>query len=203
MWILTKFALLFFIIGLFSIIFMFEQRARANTCDMQVQRIADSIAGRLAQILDSPVEDEQRSFPFEIGLQLGQNDVGRYYVNITDRQIRGTTKGIILVDVAPSNVRNCQGFAKVDYSDKNVTLDSIRTYQKTLSRYEDRIIQLNPSDLDDAKRTYYLTMIKCSEKVYQGRKYLYIQDCNQKDFKACWSFDEVGSVIDQTCGFNT
>ncbi|MFH1750789.1 MAG: hypothetical protein ABH863_03865, partial [Candidatus Micrarchaeota archaeon] len=117
MWILTKFALLFFIVSLFAIIFIFEQNARSQTCRMQSQRIADGIANRLSQILDSPVDDEQRSFPFELGLQLGQNDLGRYVVNITDRAYKDRENaGKILIDVVPANVRGCNGARVVEYS---------------------------------------------------------------------------------------
>jgi hypothetical protein len=207
MWILTKFALLFFIMSLFAIIFIFEQNARSQTCLTQTQRIANGITNRLSQILDSPVEDEQRSFPFELGLPLGGGDVARYKVNLTNRvTVPGDTviKGRLIVDVIPANVKNCIGSGVVSYSGRDVELFSFpeRTSTKTLNAFKDKTITLSPSELDEGIRSYYLTMIKCAEKKFNGKKYMFIQDCSQKDFNDCFTFTEGGeSDIDAKCGF--
>ncbi|MEK6953450.1 MAG: hypothetical protein AABX01_00460 [Candidatus Micrarchaeota archaeon] len=210
MWILTKFALLFFIMSLFAIIFIFEQNARSQTCLTQTQRIANGITNRLSQILDSPVEDEQRSFPFELGLPLGGGDVARYKVNLTNRVTNPepgdtTIKGRLIVDVIPANVKNCIGSGVVSYSGRNVELFSLpeRTSTKTLNAFKDKTITLSPSELDEGIRSYYLTMIKCGEKKFNGQKYMFIQDCSQKDFNKCFTFtqDDPESNINAKCGF--
>ncbi len=201
MWILTKFALIFFIVSLFAIIFVFEQNERAKVCDVQVQRIADGIIGRLAQILDSPVEDEQRSYIFEGGIQLAGPDRTRYWVNVTNRiPLSEPNKGKIVVEVVPAGVRGCMGSSVVNYVDKEVNLIGTRTDSRTIAGFKDEVLMLSPSDVQENKRSYYLISIKCGEKKFGGRKYLFIQDCLQLDSNACLSFNT--DVVNTACGFS-
>lgn len=201
MWILTKFALIFFIMSLFAIIFMFEQNERANLCTQQVQKVADGIANRLEQIIDSPVEDEQRSFVFEGGIPLGSRDVTRYYVNISKSEVQGEPDtGRILIDAVPTGVKGCFGRATVPYIKKKLTLDSpYRFITRTVSKYKEDIITLSPSDLDENKRTFFLIAIKCGSKTYPPEKFLFIQDCTHRDPNDCWSFE--ADAVNQSCGF--
>ncbi|MFH0971245.1 MAG: hypothetical protein V1835_01630 [Candidatus Micrarchaeota archaeon] len=200
MWILTKFAMLFFIIALFSIIFIFERAERDVSCRMQVQQIADSIANRVHQVLNSPVEDEQRSYVFEMGIPLGKSDVATYLVNITSMEFTNGEKKLSIW-VAPNGVPNCEGSAVVDYSDMAVFLNPpSRIAIVTKASYTARILAMRPSDRDANERSFYMMMIKCGEKCFPSRKYMFIQDCTRSDPKECFNFDT--EDINNVCGFD-
>lgn len=200
MWMLTKFAMLFFIVGLFAIIFVFEQNARSESCKAQAQKIAFGIENRIAQILESPVEDEQRAFVFELGIPLGKDDVTRYTVNLTKRELKGETDtGVLQIAVIPEGVKNCEGSARIGYAKKKVRMFSERSEEWETSQYRFELVQLNPSDRDADLRSYFLVAIKCSEKAFGGQKYLFLQDCTQNDPGRCFSFETAD--VDGVCGF--
>ncbi len=204
MWILTKFAMLFFIIGLFLIIFVFEQRERDLVCSSQANRIASDIAGRIRQIVDSPVEDEQRSYAFGIGIPLGGSDDSRYFANITYQRHKPSGMQKIIVDVWVPSVGGCNGFATVDFVNKSVRLFPVSNAFLSSANnvnYESSRIALHPSDKEESVRSRYVVAIKCSSKIsYPPDKFLFIQDCSQRDPDACISFDGTNEIV-CACGF--
>jgi hypothetical protein len=203
MFILTKFAMLFFIMALFTIILIFEQNTRNLSCSQQTQIVANRIANRIAQVIDSPAEDEQRSFVFENSIVLGKNDEAKYTVNITYREHLSKAQKI-LIDVVPRGVDKCNTMAVVDFTNKTVTLAS-RPGQIITSinhaNYKDEVMQLNPSAPTQNERSTYLTIIKCGSKRYPPSQYLFLEDCVQKNPINCLNFDTPGSGVMEKCGF--
>ncbi|MBI5224474.1 hypothetical protein HY989_01240 [Candidatus Micrarchaeota archaeon] len=203
MWILTKFGMLFFIVGLFSIIFVFQDNAKKQSCTTQAQGIADSISNKINQIVDSPIEDEQRSIVFDKSIPLGKEQGTGYFVSINDTQYKNTPKsGALIIEVTSKSYKYCSGASRVDYSKTTVSLfpsSNERSFQSATSKYNINSIVFSPSDNDPAKISYYLVAIKCSSKSYPPTKYLYIQDCTQNDPNLCYSFNT--AEIDDKCGF--
>ncbi|MEK6843540.1 MAG: hypothetical protein AABY04_03550 [Candidatus Micrarchaeota archaeon] len=200
MWILTKFGMLFFIIGLFTIIFVFQDNAKKKSCSDQAQGIADSIANKLNQIVDSPVEDEQRSIVFDRAIKLGKEQETGYYVTLNDTRPKiSHLSGALIIEVISKSYKYCTGASRVDYMDTLVTLSSIRFNPFSNSRYDINSSVFSPSDTDPTKVSYYLVAIKCSSKSYPPIKFVYIQDCLQNDPNLCFSFDT--DEIEEKCGF--
>jgi hypothetical protein len=203
MFILTKFAMLFFIMALFTIILIFEQNTRNLSCSQQAQIVANRIANRIAQVIDSPAEDEQRSFVFENSIVLGKSDEARYSVNITYREYASKAQKII-IDIVPKGVSKCNTMAVVDFTNKTVSLASrpgqvINTINH--ANFKDEVMQLNPSAQTQNERSTYLTIIKCGSKSYPPRQYLFLEDCVQKDPTLCLNFESAEVNRPDVCGF--
>ncbi|MFH1257843.1 MAG: hypothetical protein ABIG96_00865 [Candidatus Micrarchaeota archaeon] len=204
MWMLTKFAMLFFIFALFSIILVFEQRERGNVCKLQAQRIADSIANRLNQIIDSPVEDEQRSYVFEPSLNVGRDDDARYGVNVTYRHYKDDNKQSLIVEVLSPGISDCYGVARTDFKGKDVRLHSFVRNNIIVDKaaYNETILPLSPSDKVPLDKTVYMIAIKCGSKTsYPPDKFLFIEDCMHNDPDQCLNFDTPPVNEEETCGF--
>ncbi|MFH1107395.1 MAG: hypothetical protein V1787_05880 [Candidatus Micrarchaeota archaeon] len=217
LWMLTKFGMVFFIIALAAIIFSFEISAREKICDDQSQAIASAIAGRLAQVIESPAEDEQRVYPFPPGLSLGRADNVRYYVNITDHKLvsgcTGMCDGRLVIDVAPASEKSCTGSASVPYSRLFLHLTpSVDSRGVIADPYGfGEILRFSPSDIDPAKKSFYLVTIKCGYKLAPPGderyvRHLYIQDCAHPEIGQCMQLtdDNIAGnspVAENICGF--
>ncbi len=192
LWILSKFGLVFFLFAIAGFIMVFATRAKDTMCSQQAQAIADSIGGKISQVVNSPLDDEKRIEPLKSGITLAQGYLVGYNVTISVVFHDGDTSkpGDILVDVK-SKRGNCEGYSRVPFS--------TNTRIQLLSAISDRIAPNNrggedmrvlPSTTTQGQKSYYLVILKCkNEQQWEPWHYLLIQDCMHNHLDKCMSFN--------------
>jgi hypothetical protein len=208
LWMLTKFGMIFFIVALSAIILSFETSTKNNVCKDQANSIAYSIASRITQVLESPAEDEQRTYAFPGGLSLGRSDRVRYNVQITDRKDSpGATAGRLIVNVSPSSSLACQGASSVPYKDFIIHQNAAGGRSVGV----DKVLTFSPSNLDFNLKSFYLVILKCGNKLHPPgtggyERHLFINDCVNPDIDGCnvVKDGEAGNgpmAVEDICGF--
>ncbi len=213
LWMLTKFGMIFFIVALSAIVFSVELRAKDSICKDQSNAIAQAISSRITQVLESPAEDEQRTYAFPGGLSLGRSDRVRYLVQVTDRRKAGAVdEGRLIVNVSPSSGQKCEGASSVPYKGFAVKLiQGPRPLDPPTGNPQ--TLTFSPSDLTYEKKSFYMVAIKCASKTTPpgaGQpRFLYVQDCTHENVIAppggvgCLSItsDPPDPDIESNCGF--
>jgi len=184
---LTRFAMVFFIMSLALIVLMFSSTEQKGLCRTQAELAARQIASSINQVLTSPAEDERKLIPLVAALNVGEQDMARYTVNITKRYDSKT----LVIGVAAQS-KECVAFQSVGYG--NITEDNVKFVPSHnppgMSEDEDphlikesfganvfKTLQLTPSTPSD--RTSYLVVLKCRDKSrFRGENFLYLQNCN-------------------------
>ncbi len=179
LWMLTKFAMVFFIIMLAGIMISFSDAQKESICQTQARSMARNIAATLTNIVNSPVEDERKVFALESSLSVGKTQLERYFINITNipnKDDPSTTldeskSGSLVVHVLSGTL--CEGYARASYDANMVMVDPV----SLLSRWKANTdLQLRPSDIQN--RDYYLIIAKCRPKVNGFTNFLYMHQCN-------------------------
>ncbi|MBI2444982.1 hypothetical protein HYV43_01185 [Candidatus Micrarchaeota archaeon] len=173
---LTKFAMVFFIITLAAIMVSFSDAQKESICRTQAQSMARNIAATLTNVINSPVEDERKVYTLESSLSVGKSQLERYSINITNipsSATDGQGSGSLVVHVQSGS--GCEGYARAVY-DKSIILADPVTM---LSRWQaEANLVLKPSDLQ--WRDYYLVMAKCRPKKSGSVSYLYARSCGER-----------------------
>lgn len=212
LWMLTKFGMLFFIMALFAIIFVYQTAQQKQTCQSEAAGISGGIAGRIAEVIQSPAEDEARAYPLPPSFSLGRENKARYYVNVTLLEKTGPAaqagkEGSIIVEVAPSTAE-CKVGPGVPFSGlEGVLLRGGKVRQEgqvargTLTR---TVMELNPNRIVQstgvAVRSEYLMIIRCGSKTLPKKSYLFLQDCTQPEVSSCLDFSD--KEIACACGWD-
>lgn len=118
LWMLTKMAMLFFIVALAFIMTGFGTQEKKAVCAAQAQAVAGSIASSVSQVVNAPAEDERRIFPLEAVLSVGSLEYSRYVVFITDSRepSQGGSAGRNFVSITvQGRDRDCTGTASAPY----------------------------------------------------------------------------------------
>ena len=182
---LTRFAMVFFIMSLALIVLMFSSTEQKGLCRTQAELAARQIASSINQVLTSPAEDERKLIPLVAALNVGEQDMARYTVNITQRHDLKT----LVIGVAAQS-KECVAFQSVGYGDvaqDNVLFqpshvpsdqtDSKHLMEERFGSEVFKTLQLTPSTPSD--RTSYLVVLKCRDKSsFRGENFLYLQNCN-------------------------
>ncbi len=179
---LTKFAMIFFIGALALILFSVADIEKEGLCNVAAERTNEMISSALIQMVDSPVEDERRIIPLEPALSIGNEELSRYEVNVTEyddgerRELRIET----MVTKA-----NCGAGGKVPLNSGTIL--------KMIDSDDAPSFTLNPSkpSTSQQQRTKFLVIIKCREKTAGKKEYLYLADCKQADPALCTGFKDV------------
>ncbi|VVB67746.1 Uncharacterised protein [Candidatus Norongarragalina meridionalis] len=191
LWMLTKFAMIFFIGALALILLGMSSREQTGLCDEQSGRVESSISGAVVQVLSSPIEDERKVYPFEPSLSFGRSDFELYSVNIT-KHVTDETKSFI-VDVLPrSPTCKASGSVGID-ADVKVHLSGSRLSQSS----EGPRLTLEPSNAK--ARSYYLVIIKCATKKWPTERHLFLQDCTSNNPAECITLET--DTIAACCGW--
>lgn len=224
LWMLTKFGLIFFIVALAAIVFLFEVQARSKICSDQTRAITDAVTGRIAQVLNSPVEDERRVYAFPLALVLGRNDLTRYTVDLTLFHSAGTGgyfqtmgSGKIIVNASPAGEPGCEAGSSIPFTNFIVMLNpsSARSLDpQAVGTPSNRIVMhFSPSTLTGTEPSKYLIIIKCGNKNNPPgspsfKRFLLFQDCSHDDVNQCEALakhlpDTPQASLDTTdlCGF--
>lgn len=177
LWMLTKFAMVFFIILLAVIMVSFTDVEKQAICRTQANAIAQSVASTIINVINSPVEDERKVFSLEPSLSVGQKQLERYTINITNIVSQDNPDtGSLVVNVLTTG--GCSAGASASY-DRSLKLADpntlVRLWQD--SREGDKtVIELKPSDIQE--RDYYLVLAKCRPKQKGLPSYLFMKKCS-------------------------
>lgn len=201
LWMLTKFAILFFIFGLVILMTAFGNRASNAICETQANAVAKGIAAAITSVIHNPVEDERLVYPLESVLSIGGTEVSEYQVNITHLitsiSPKGETTGRFSISVIP-RATNCRGGASVPYENLSVLIKAERS---KIINPKISTIELWPSKLAPEK-TYSIVILKCTSKNPDRKKYLFITDCRKEDpdTRECSSFEN--KTIAKCCAWH-
>lgn len=211
---LTRFAMVFFIMALAVIMLMFSHNEQKGLCQTQADLTAVQIASSITQVLTSPAEDERKVIPLIAALSVGENDQARYTVSIIKRE---SSKEIIVGVTTES--KDCRSYQSVGYGNAEVQFQNSKWIPPGLSDPHQTTeafgtqnfpaLALTPSDVRD--RSSYLVVIRCQEKKFNPTKYLYFQNCNfgggatSVNPNSCLRLDSGDPGVPDvhsTCGFN-
>ncbi|MEW5955010.1 MAG: hypothetical protein AB1626_00545 [Candidatus Micrarchaeota archaeon] len=202
---LTRFAMIFFIVSLAALMLGLSNREKAQLCSTQASSMASSIASQITQVITSPVEDEKKIFPLSGSLAVGKDEYSRYQIIITNKPpARENASGYLLIEVRPaSGGLECRTTVPVYYDEKQFETsqgDPIRLVSASADRVNEtelgRALTLEPS-IRGRERSWFLNMIKCRPKLVGLKTLLWIEDCNYEDPARCMNF----SSLDNCCGW--
>ncbi len=193
LWMLTKFAMIFFILALALILLGYSGAEKTNLCVTRAQGLASAIRSNIANVLTAPVEDERKVIPLERVLSIGQSDYVKYGIKITNRMPGGDQPNSLIIEVVPTGAKDCNGGGNVAYP-KEATIVFMGGGDKDT-------LPLDPyGGIAGAGRSWYLIVLKCKTKYWQEggpKEYIYLQDCPYQDPKGCIDFTQV----DKCCGW--
>ncbi len=200
LWILTKFAMIFFIFALALIITFFGKLQQEQVCSEQAGLAAKTIASRISQVVYAPVEDERRVYKMPPAIQLGEGRA-RYELNIT---LIGETADdkFLSIQLRPiGTTLSCGGGNAVSVPKTNVVFVDPGN-SKTLkdpSSSIDSPLEMHPSELENpaTTRSKYLVVLKCSRKILPANSYLYLHNCVREKEEECLKLVDV----DTCCGW--
>jgi len=217
MWMLTKMAMMFFIVALALILSGLGSMQGRDICASQARFEAQAITGVLSNVINSPVEDERKLLALDAGLSIGKSDFQRYEIHllefVDESKIAASEKGktvagLFSVFVRPpaegedvSSTRceanECCGRSSVPFEKFDV-----RFVGKIKQISEGQVIVFEPSN--PASRSKFLVVIKCKEKnpaSFPPKSFLFIADCKQDSGEDCFGF--ASREVNETCGYPT
>lgn len=198
MWVLTKIAMLFFIISLAFIAFNISNTEKSALCGEQALATARIIASNVNQVLASPVEDARVVYRFEPTIPISREKFGeRYEVLLATHQNPGTDQVQLSIVVNPLSDATCKRRVALFYDSTKV---STRFFSNAIEIIPVNIlgentVKLTPSDKDPSKKTKYLVIVKCMKKTQPRTTTIYFDDCKNDDAGACSSFEPVAPYL--------
>ncbi len=221
LFVLTKIAMLFFILALALILTSASGVFKASLCEGQAQLEAERISSILTQVINSPLEDERRVYAFEPILSIGSDDLARYEINITNFQQdpayptscpsgAGTTSGGctgFLQVLVQTSRQECGAGSPAPYKDFKIQLFStasnmVDTNSLHRAAAGAGVLTIQPSRSDievsgDCQpggcRSKYLVVIKCKKKSFPADNYLFVEDCRSANPESCLKFSSTTS----------
>lgn len=193
---LTRFAMIFFIISLAAMMLNLSSMEKSHLCSSQAQSLTQAIAGQISQVINSPVEDERRIYPLTGSFAIGKEEFSRYNINITKHYDQKQKSNSFTVEVAPLVDASCNSRSDVYFNKTGVQF--IPPTEITNLR-GDEILVLDPSTPDIKSRSRYLVIIKCQPKQWGQGRVIFIEDCRNPDPTTCASLES--ETIKLCCGF--
>ncbi|MDP3742698.1 MAG: hypothetical protein Q8R15_05265 [Candidatus Micrarchaeota archaeon] len=194
LWILTKIAMLFFIISLFFIALNISNLEKSALCGEQALATANIIASNVNQVLASPVEDSRVVYKFEPTIPISKDKFGeRYEVWIAEHQTANPNKKQLSIVVNPLGDASCRRMVTLFYDPEKVETHFYSNAvevspDETISRGES-IVKLQPSLRDALQRTKFLVIVKCRDKLPPRKSFIYFDDCKNSEASACSAFE--------------
>ncbi|MBI5636272.1 hypothetical protein HY993_04890 [Candidatus Micrarchaeota archaeon] len=173
LFVLSKMAMVFFILALMSVLIIFSSRERASACSQQASQISADIANKLSQAMNSPLEDERLVVSFSPSLSTSGGRTSSYNITITKRNPVGGGEGLISVSTRSLNDADCSGGAKAYYPNGINFVGALANLDE---------IALTPSAKESfagapSTRTKHLIIIKCTAKDAGRKKFLGLDGC--------------------------
>jgi len=198
---LTRFAMIFFIVTLAALMLGLSNREKEQLCLTQSASMASSIASQVAQVITSPVEDERKIFPLTGSLAVGKDEFSRYQITITNKPPaadRPNATGYLIIEVKPIGTTECRTTVPVYYNPSQLdALNLIPGPETELNETElGTMLTLEPSKRSGL-RSWFLMVMKCKPKYVGFKTRLWIEDCRNDDPRVCMNF----SSVDNCCGW--
>ena len=115
LWILTKMAMLFFIVALSGILLSIGGTERSALCSNEAYIISRTVAQSLNEVVNSPLEDELRVIKLQTALSSGSGSAARYklQISILERFLLSGAPdpkfNSLLINVSSDADANCRG----------------------------------------------------------------------------------------------
>ncbi len=196
LWVLTKFAMVFFIMALALILTSFGGMQQEQTCNDQTGLSARTMASRISQVVYAPVEDERRIYKLPASITLGE---GRALYGIEMRKIQDAGSAFLTISLRPQGTTlSCGGGNAVSLPTQTKLVYVDRAKVPTLVSDENPL-EFHPSEFEfPEKKSKFLVVLKCSTKLaFPPEKYLYLQDCTKDNSEECLKFEDV----ERCCGW--
>lgn len=186
LWMLTKFAIVFFIIALSLVMLNFANAERDNLCSTQARVMALSVASSFDNLFNSPVEDERKVMPLEMALSVGRDNLARYSIILLNKQKSGGGGNIV---ITVNTSAGCVGVASSSYGAK-IRFNGLPA---------DKPVLINPSQGDYVDLAKYLILMKCKPKFIGMDNYVFVEACKNENPDTCQRLDTGG--IEKCCGW--
>jgi len=205
MWTLTKMAMLFFIIALCLIIMSFAGREKQALCINRAQAVATGLGSAIAQVVNSPLEDERIVYPLEAVLTVGKADYERYLINITIHD-DDPQNPFFVIDVATTSP-GCSSGTRVGYPPALTIAFIPPEIDIPVGAETFKGRTLTPSKPDpplepETQRSRYVTIVRCQSKKWTPggpTRKLFIQDCKHANPAECLNFYDDPSGAKEAC----
>ena len=220
LWILTKMAMLFFIVALAFILVSFGNIERSSLCDEHAQQIAETLSAAFNQVLNSPLEDEGRTLKLETSLAIGEGKYSRYSITASKLRSKDPALNNLVIEVQSLADSKCRGVKSSPYPKNFDTATPPQFYfnppfGSDTSRYS-KVISPSPlletmvfmpsNNVDSEHRSRYFAVLKCTSKTTAKKQYVFVQDCVSQGPSQCIStefdFSAGGTAATSLCGFN-
>ncbi len=203
LWILTKFAMLFFIFALAAILLQMSLVQQSGACATQAHDSASGITAKISQVIFSPSEDERQTYSLVGALPVGSNGV-RYEINITYRVLADTGGNFGLnIGLGSLSEVSCDAWENIGLGEPGKYVVMFVSPSGMQKAEKGSVLRLTPSaGVEGLKKSRYVIILKCSQKAPGGKKYLFIQDCHQETLSACNELSFDSDTIKKCCGWD-
>jgi len=198
LWMLTKFAMIFFILALALVLLGYSGVEKKNLCVTRAQGLASAIRSSIANVLTAPVEDERKVIPLERVLSIGESDYVKYKIKITNLQASGGSQSgtsqsnQLVIEVLPTGAKECNGGGNVPYP-----TGTTMVFGGTAAENKEEL-ELDPyGGIGGVDRSWYLVILKCKTKYWPPKEYIYLEDCKNQNPNTCLDFESV----EKCCGW--
>ncbi|MCX6767546.1 MAG: hypothetical protein NTY90_02330 [Candidatus Micrarchaeota archaeon] len=203
LWMLTKMAMLFFIIALALFATTLGNIQRTSMCSNQAYSVAQAVGGVINNVINSPMEDERKIFALESSLSIGKTDFQRYAINILkvteSGGIGNPETGFFSILVRPFSeetaakfdctTNECCGRSNVPFENFIVDMHSNAGSARNPGTQTGEVLVAEPSNPQGRSR--FLVVIKCKTKQIPTQNYLVIEDCTREIGTDCLNFETV------------
>lgn len=211
LWILTKFAMIFFIFALALIITFFGKMQQEASCGQSADLMAKAISSRISQVVYAPVEDELRVYKMPPAIELGEGRA-RYEMSIV--RVGDFNGQYLSISLRPLGMSiSCGGGDSVSVANTNVVFVGSTGVPTMISDYSaEQTLDLHPSELENLGiKSKLLVVLKCSSKILDSstgkpRNYLFLQDCTKETSGECMVFkgdSDPSAFVDRCCGWSS
>ncbi len=209
LWMLSKFAILFFILALAIFLFTVSQSEKSGLCSVEAGSQAQIISNSISNVLNNPIEDQQLVVKLPSAITLGSG-LSAYLVNIT---YTNQSAGPSLIAVqAFSNTGNCVSNPQTVSFSSNVNVNFIDVNGDNLplspvknTNINQMVLSANPSFVS-LPNQFFLLVIKCTSKSKPTLPpYLFVITCVQTKLSLCSGYGIYNTnnlLINKACGFS-
>ncbi len=186
LWMLTKFAMIFFILALALVLLGYSGIEKKNLCVTRAQGLANAIRSSIANVLTAPVEDERKVIPLERVLSIGESDYVKYAIKITNLVGQSDQPNSLVIEVLPTGAKDCNGGGNVAYpKEAKIVFGGSKAADK-------EALEFDPyGKVEGVDRSWYLVILKCKTKYWPSEEYVYLENCKNQDPSKCINFESV------------
>ncbi|MCL5011564.1 MAG: hypothetical protein M1594_01565, partial [Candidatus Marsarchaeota archaeon] len=164
LWMLSKFAILFFILALAIFLFTVSETEKSGLCSTEAGAQSTLIANSISSVLNNPVEDQQMVVKLPPAITLGSG-LSAYTINVT--LIEQSNAPSIINIQSQSTQIGCSSQQSVFFPNNTIVNffnDSTSVSPTPLNgtNIQQTVLTASPSGLNT--RTHFFIIIKCTNK---------------------------------------